>query len=188
MFSGVLLAAGSNGSWLDPIIIAIILLSVALGILRGLIRSVAGLVGLMLAALFAGRVAALFDPALTEAKHLAPIQPPPITGTIAFVLAFVLIVVAVEVAANMLRFVQKMLFLGWLDRVGGAVFGLVRGVILSMVLLAALAMFDSPAFQSSLRQAQVGVALWQNMSALTGMLPAGIRQRAIDQITGGNLP
>ena len=173
---GILLLAGTgSGSWLDSVIIGVILVSMVFGFFRGLIRSVAGVIGLVLAAIFAGRFATLFDPALNQAG----IQHPPITGTVAFVLAFVLIVVGVELAANVLRFLQTILFLGWIDRVGGAFFGLIRGIILSMVVLAALAMFNSSYFNASLRQAQVAVFLWQNASGLAGMLPAGMEQSMI---------
>jgi membrane protein required for colicin V production len=195
MLGSLLLATSASGNWLDPVIIGIILLSVALGILRGLIRSVAGFVGLLLAALFASRLATLINPALNDAN----IKHPPVTGAAAFVVAFVVIFVAVEMLANMLRFVEKILFLGWIDRVGGAVFGLARGVILSMVLLAAFAMFGSAQFNTTLRQAQVAVTLWQNASALTGMLPKGMQKSMIhlvngqapflgQQLAGGGLP
>ncbi|HWE61459.1 MAG TPA: CvpA family protein [Chloroflexota bacterium] len=175
MLGSLLLANSASGSWLDPVIIGIIVVSVALGFFRGLIRSIAGLLGLVVAAIFAGQFAALFDPALNQAG----IQHPPITGAVAFVLAFVIIFAAVELAANLLRFLQTMLFLGWVDRLGGAFFGLIRGIILSMVLVAGLAMFGSSQFNASLRQAQIAVLLWQNASALTGMLPAGMEQSMI---------
>jgi membrane protein required for colicin V production len=175
VLASAVIADSSSPSWLDPVIIGIIITSVVLGVFRGLIRSVAGVLGLVLAALFAGRFAALFDPALDQAH----IKHPPVTGAWAFVLAFIVIVVAVEVVANLLRFVQKVLFLGWIDRVGGALFGLFRGVLISMILLAGLAMFGSSQFNSEMRQAQVAVFLWQNMSGLAGMLPQGMQQSVI---------
>jgi membrane protein required for colicin V production len=159
-------------TWLDPVIIGIMVASTILGAFRGLIRSAAGLIGLILAAVFAGRLAALIDPALDQAH----IKHPSITGAAAFVIAFVAIVVGVEIAANMLRIVQRMLFLGWLDVVGGAIFGLARGVLVSMILLAGLALFGSNQFNSTLKQATVAVWLWQNMSGAVDMLPAGMRQ------------
>lgn len=162
-------------TWLDPIIIGIMVASTVLGAFRGLIRSAAGLIGLVLGAVFAGRLAALIDPALDQAG----IQHPSITGAAAFVVAFVAIVIAVEVAANALRIIQKVLFLGWVDMVGGALFGLIRGVLVCMILLAGLALFGSKQFNSTLRQATVAVWLWQNMSAAVDMLPAGMRESTI---------
>ncbi len=162
-------------TWLDPVIMGIMVVSTVFGAFRGLIRSAAGLIGLVLGAVFAGRVAALIDPTLDQAG----IQHPSITGATAFVIAFVAIVIAVEMAANLLRIVQRMLFLGWIDTVGGAIFGLARGVLISMILLAGLAMFGSKQFNATLKQATVAVWLWQNMSAAVDMLPAGMRQSTI---------
>jgi membrane protein required for colicin V production len=174
----VLAAAQTTGTvatWLDPVIIGIIVVSTIFGIFRGLIRSAAALIGLALGATFAGRLAALIDPALDDAH----IQHPPITGAVAFVVAFVAIFVAVEMGANALRIVQKLLFLGWTDRVGGAIFGLVRGVLVSMILLAGFAMFGSNQFNATIRQTTMAVWLWQNMSTAVSMLPAGMRESTI---------
>lgn len=167
--------ASTTTTWLDPVVIGLIALSTFYGFMRGLLRSVAGVVGLVLAAIFAGRLAAYVDPALNDAH----IQHPSTNGAAAFVIAFIAIVVVVEVAANLLRFVEKIMLLGWVDRFGGALFGLFRGVLLSMILLAGFAVYGSKDFNATLKQTTVAVWLWQNAAANTGMLPAGMRQSII---------
>jgi len=168
-------ATGTTTTWLDPLIFVIVAGSAAIGLFRGLIRSLAGFAGLLLGALFAGRLAAQIDPTLEQAN----IQHPPIGGAIAFALAFLAIYIAVEFAANLLRFLQRVLLLGWVDRIGGAVFGLLRGVVISMVLLAGMAMFGSSGFNGTMKQAQLAVFLWQNMPAMAGMLPKGMKDSTI---------
>ncbi len=168
-------ATSTTTTWLDPFVIGIIALSTFYGVARGLLRSIASVVGLVLAALFAGRLAAYVDPALNDAH----IQHPSISGSVAFVIAFAAIVIAVEVAAGVLRTAQKVMFLGWVDRLGGALFGLIRGVLLSMILLAGFALYGSKQFNSTLKQTTVAVWLWQNASANTAMLPEGMRQSVI---------
>ena len=168
-------ATTTTTTWLDPVIIGLIGLSTFYGFMRGLLRSIAGVVGLVLAALFAGKLAAYVDPALNDAH----IQHPSTNGAAAFVIAFIAIVVAVEIGANLLRIVQSVMLLGWVDRFGGALFGLFRGVLLSMVLLAGLAVYGSDNFNATLKQTTVAVWLWQNASANTGMLPEGMRQSII---------
>ncbi|HVC81815.1 MAG TPA: CvpA family protein [Chloroflexota bacterium] len=167
--------ASTTTTWLDPVVIGLIALSTFYGFMRGLLRSIAGVVGLVLAAIFAGRLAAYVDPALNDAH----IQHPSTNGAAAFVIAFIAIVVVVEVAANLLRFVEKIMLLGWVDRFGGALFGLFRGVLLSMILLAGFAVYGSKDFNATLKQTTVAVWLWQNAAANTGMLPAGMRQSII---------
>jgi membrane protein required for colicin V production len=165
-------AAGTTTNWLDAIIIGILAFSTFIGVRRGLLRSVAAIVGLVLAALFAGKLAALIDPTLAQAH----IQHPPINGATTFVIAFVAIVVAVEYVAGLLVWVQRLMLLGWVDRLGGALFGLARGVLLSMILLAGFAQFGSTNFNSTIRQASVAVWLWKNVPSVTSMLPPGMQQ------------
>ncbi len=173
------IAAGTVTSttttWLDPVVIGLIALSTFYGFMRGLLRSIAGLVGLILAAIFAGKLAAFVDPALNDAG----IKHPSIGGSVSFIIAFIVIVVAVEVGANFLRIVQKVMLLGWVDRFGGALFGLFRGVLLSMILLAGFSLYGSKNFNKTLKQTTVAVWLWRHASADTGMLPAGMRQSMI---------
>ena len=170
-----LLAATTGTTWLDPALIVIIAGSTFLGLMRGLIRSVAGFVGLILAAVLAGRLAAYVQPTLDHAK----IQHPPVNGAVAFIIAFVAIYVAVEIAARALKIVTSLFLLGWVDRLGGALFGFLRGVIISMVLVAGLTMLGSTQFNSTVKQAQTAVYLWQNYSGLASMLPQGMQNSVI---------
>lgn len=178
-----IIASADALNWLDVVILLIVAGSTVLGLARGLIQSIAGVLGLALGALFAGQIAALIDPALNRAA----IQHPPISGGVAFVIAFVAIVVAVEVAAGLLRVVTKLLFLGWVDRLGGLVFGALRGVLLSMILLAGLTQFGSGAFNSTIQQSQIAVYMWQNLPALAAMLPVGMQQSTM-RLVNNQLP
>ena len=163
-------AASTTTNWLDPAVVGIIAISGLFGLLRGLLRSLAGIAGVVLGALFAGKLADKVDPALKQAG----IQHPAINGRWAFLIAFVAIVVAVEFAANLLVWVERFLMLGWLDRVGGLAIGLARGVLLSMILLAGFAQFDSAQFNQQATQSQIATWLWDNVPALATMLPPGM--------------
>ena len=173
--AAVATTTSTTTTWLDPVVIGLIGLSTFYGFLRGLLRSIAGVVGLILAALFAGRLAVLVDPALDKAG----IKHPSIGGSVSFVIAFVVIVVAVEVGANFLRIVEKVMFLGWIDHFGGALFGLIRGVLFSMILLAGFSLYGSKEFNKTLKQTTVAVWLWRHDSVDTQMLPSGMRQSII---------
>jgi membrane protein required for colicin V production len=180
----VLLAAttGNSSTWLEPAIVAIVVASTLIGAWRGLIRTVAGLVGLVLAAFFAGRLAIWVDPVLSEA-HLPP--HPPVNGAAAFIIAFLVIYAAVEFAAGMLRWLARLFFLGWLDRVGGAVLGFIRGVILAMVLVVGLELFGAASFNATLQDSTVAVWLWQNTPALASMVPPGA-VKSIESLVNGH--
>jgi membrane protein required for colicin V production len=186
MRGSLLLAAttGNSTTWLEPAIVAIVVASTLLGAWRGFIQTVAGLVGLVLAAFFAGRVAVWVDPVLNN-----PDVPPhpPVNGAAAFVIAFLIIYVAVEFAAGLLRWLARLLFLGWLDRVGGAILGFIRGVVLSMVLVVALELFGKASFNATVRDSAIAVWLWQNAPALAGMIPPGA-EKSIESLVGGKTP
>lgn len=175
IFSGWLLEQSRNPNWLDAVLVGLIALSSVYGLFRGLIRSVAGAAGLIAAAVFAGRFASLIDPSLDHAH----IQHPPVSGGVAFVIAFIAIVIVVEAAANLLRFLERLLLLGWIDVLGGALFGAVRGVLLGMIVLAGVAMLGSASLNRTVKQAQVAVFFWQNMNGAASMLPAGMRESTI---------
>ena len=163
-------AASTTTNWLDPAVVGIIAISGLFGLFRGLLRSLAGIAGVVLGALFAGQLADKVDPALKQAG----IQHPAINGRWAFLIAFVAIVIAVEFAANLLVWVQRFMMLGWLDRAGGLALGLARGVLLSMILLAGFAQFDSAQFNQQATQSQVATWLWENAPSLASMLPPGM--------------
>ena len=170
-----LLTTTTSTTWLDPALIAIIAGSTVLGLMRGLIRSVAGFVGLILAAVLAGRLAVYVQPSLDHAN----IQHPPVNGAVAFIIAFVAVYVAVEIGAKALKIVTTMFLLGWVDRLGGAVFGLLRGLLISMFLIAGLTMLGSQQFNSTVKQAQTAVFLWQNFSGIADLLPQGMQNSVI---------
>lgn len=182
----LLLAAstGNSTTWLEPAITAIVVASTLIGAWRGFIQTVAGLFGLVLAAFFAGRLAIWVDPVLKN-SYIPP--HPPVNGAVAFVIAFLVIYIAVEVAAGLLRWVARLLFLGWLDRIGGAILGFIRGVILSMVLVVGLELFGKASFNATVRDSAFAVWLWQNAPALTGMIPPGA-EKSIENLVNGNSP
>jgi membrane protein required for colicin V production len=115
-------------AWADWIIVAIVGLSVLLGVLRGLVRELIALCGLILAAWLAIQYAAEVGTRLPLGDAV------PAARTLA---AGVLIFIGVVFAAALLGWiVQKLLAIAKLsasDRALGAMFGLSRAVLLLMV-------------------------------------------------------
>lgn len=65
-------------------------------------------------------------------------------GFVGFVSLFLLGLIAGSVAGHLLTRVWKILRLRWLDRLFGAVFGLLRGLLVAMVLFLAFTLFPVP--------------------------------------------
>lgn len=123
-------------TWIDWAIVIVLAASILGGISQGLLRSVcslAGLVfGLMIAAWNYGRVAAVL-------VHVVRIE------SIAAAMAFLLIALAIMLLANFVGGVISdtvhNMGLGCLDRLAGAVFGFVQGVLLVAVSILVIVAF-----------------------------------------------
>ena len=93
--------------------------------------------------------------------------------------AFLLILVAVTLSASLLgRFFRRgarTVGLGWADRLGGGVFGLLRGALLGAAFLLALTAF-LPA-SPWLRSSRISPYLLQGAHAVSFTMPADLRAR-----------
>jgi len=120
-------------STLDYILIGIILISVIKGAFQGLIRQLFSVAGLLAGLLLAGKYCAAVGN--FSAKF-------GLDASIGSVIAFIAIFAAVTIAAKIIGYVLhragEKLFLGWLNHLLGAVFGLVEGVLIIAVTAALL--------------------------------------------------
>jgi len=116
--------------WLDIVIIVAIAITTFIGLKIGLIKAVLSLVGLIVGVI----LARLFYVPLSEQLGFIP------QATVAKVVAFAIIMVGVMIIAGVLAIVLKwitsVMMLGWVNRIGGAAFGLLLGAILCGVFLA----------------------------------------------------
>ncbi len=115
---------------LDIIIIALLAIATLIGLRTGIIKAVLSLVGVIIGVILAGR----FYAALAEQLTFIPQE------TIARIVAFVIILAAVMVIAgvlaSVLKWIASVVMLGWINRLGGAIFGLALGAIFCGALLA----------------------------------------------------
>ncbi len=113
----------------DFVVAGIIGFCLVAGGFRGLIQEVSGIIG----------VVAGFYGANTYYPLLIPriepwISSPWLQKLICFFALFCLILVVVGVAAWIIRKLLKLIFLGWVDRTFGVVFGTAKGILISTVL------------------------------------------------------
>lgn len=162
-------AVGTIGV-IDWVMLAVLVISVMLGLWRGLLLEVAMLVGWVVA----------YFAAQWFAADLAPHLPVGAPGSganraAAFALVFVLALIIWGLAAKLVRMLVHATPLSVVDRVGGAAFGLLRGAVL-LLAVASLVGF-TPAAQSPLWQSSTG-ARWTTaaVSFLKPLLPPDLRQ------------
>ena len=123
-------------NWLDIVIIVYLVLSVLGGLMQGLIRTVLGLAGLILGIYLAGRYY------VTLGSWL-PIANESIANVVAFAIILVGIIILAGIIAFFVRRVLRLVMLGWVDKLLGAVFGLILGGLMCGAVLALLTHFFS---------------------------------------------
>jgi membrane protein required for colicin V production len=119
-------------NWLDWILLAIVVGSVLAGLLRGAVRTVFSLAGLIVGFLVASRESGAL--ALILERWMAT----RVAAAVGFVLVFLGIGLAFALAAWLLRSALEKMSLTWLDRAAGAALGLLRGLVIVGVLVLAI--------------------------------------------------
>ena len=161
---------------LDYAVIGILLLSMLLGLWRGLISEVLSVLGwptaIILSKLTAGSIAPIL-----------PIKQEEMRVAIAYLLVFVTALIIWGILARLIARMLKAIGPDWADRAMGAVFGILRGALLVLVLvwLAGLTHMPDQAFW---RNSLTGRSL-EDIALLTkSWLPDNIGQRIHYRIHG----
>ncbi len=113
--------------------LSVIVLFGALGWRDGLVKRVLEVAGAIAALLLTARFAGAVQPWISERTHAGPAPALLITWAVLFLLGLLASRLLAEVVSRLLR----LTLLAWVDRAGGAVLGLLFGVLLASVLLVA---------------------------------------------------
>jgi membrane protein required for colicin V production len=156
--------------WIDISLLGVLLLSLVLGLWRGFVLEVLALLGWVVAYLAAQWLAPLW------AKHV-PLGEPgsSLNFAAAFAVAFIAVLVSWGLASRVLRLLINATPLRGADRVLGAAFGLLRGVVLLLALTTVVALTPaatSPEWHRSQGAQWLAVAL----QGLKPLLPPDIAQ------------
>jgi membrane protein required for colicin V production len=116
-------------NWLDVIILVIIAISTVIGVKVGIIKAffavAGGIIGVFLAGRFSGSLA----------DRLTFISDQGIAGAVAFTIILIAVLIIAIILAVMIKWATSAVMLGWINRLGGAVLGLVLGAIFCAALL-----------------------------------------------------
>ena len=155
---------------LDIIILVILVIFVIRGLFRGLIREVLSLIAVVLAVYLAANYQHLLVPYLEPYITTEMI----VTG-VAYALIFIATLLVFWLLAKLLRAALDISMLGWVDRTTGGVFGLLEGVLISLIVLMFVQSF---APKSDLLKASYIAPRAQHLVELVGnMAPESLRQR-----------
>jgi membrane protein required for colicin V production len=106
------------------------------GLFRGLVKEVSSIIGVL------GGFLAAYSFYGVVAGYLAGlVSSPTYRNLLAFLIIFCAVVVLVNVLAIIIKYLLKIVWLGWMDRLGGVVFGFVKGALIVAVIFLALTAF-----------------------------------------------
>ncbi len=123
-------------NWLDIVIVLVIVFFASTAFRAGLIREVVTLVSVAVGVVIAG----LFYDDLAR-DVLTFIDDEKTALIVSFLVLLGAVYLAGQLVAVMLKQAASLLFLGWADHAGGALFGLIKGLIVVEVLLILLVTF-----------------------------------------------
>jgi membrane protein required for colicin V production len=157
--------------WVDLTLLAVLVLSIFVGLWRGFVFEVVSLLGWLIAYVIAN----LFGPLLAQAL---PFGDPasPLRIWVAYAVVFLLVLIACTLLARMLRVLIAATPLSAIDRLLGAAFGVARGALV-LVIAATLVTLSPFAHSPSWRNSHGALWLGQALEGLKPMLPQSLNVR-----------
>ena len=120
----------------DIIIILILGYSLVRGLFRGLVKEVSSIIGVL------GGFYAAFTYYPKTAKLLSGlIHNTAYLNILSFLIIFCSVLIIVGLLGIIIKYLMNISFLGWVDRIGGVVFGAVKGVLIVSILFITLTAF-----------------------------------------------
>ena len=121
---------------LDLVLAVILGYCLVRGVFRGLIKELSSIIGVV-----GGFYAAYtYYPLLAQQLGKWPINPGYV-NLISFLIIFILVCLIIGVAGVVIKYLMNIAFLGWTDRVSGALFGAVKGILITSVVILVLTTF-----------------------------------------------
>lgn len=125
-------------NWFDLVVIIIVILTLIRGFFSGFVMQVASLAGLVLAAVFSGKLSGLFAPKLIELTDASP----HIIGPLSYLIAFIAIIIALLFAGKLVESLVDAIKMNTLNRLAGALFCCAKWIVVFSILMNLLVEFD----------------------------------------------
>lgn len=154
----------------DIIVGVILIYGLVRGLFRGLVKEVSSIIGVL------GGFLAAYSFYGTVGGYLSGlVSSPAYRNLLAFLIIFSAVVILVNVLAMVIKYLLKIVFLGWLDRLGGVAFGFVKGALIASVLFWALTAFlpkGTPLIKESMAAPYVAIV----SEKLAGVVSSDIKR------------
>ena len=150
-------------NWLDIVILVAVAIATFIGLRIGIIKAALSLAGIIVGVVLAGR----FYTSLAERLTFIPQEN--IAQAAAFAIILIGVMVIAAVIASLLKWAASVVMLGWVNHLGGAVFGLVLGAILCGALLTIWVNFLG--MPEIIKESNLAVILHDRFPAVLALLP-----------------
>jgi len=150
-------------NWLDIALIIVIAVSTFLGLKIGIIKAILSLAGIIVGVILAGRYY------LPLAEQLSFIPQPSVAKIAAFAIILVGTIAIAAVLAVVLKWAASAMMLGWVNHLGGAIFGLFWGATLCGALLAIWVKFIGTA--AAISESSLAMVLVNYFPLVLALLP-----------------
>jgi membrane protein required for colicin V production len=117
-------------NWLDIVILVVLVIAAVMGLKMGLIKTVLLLAGIIVGVILAGHYSGPLGERLTFISSQG------VAKGVAFAIIMLAVLAVAAIAAALLTWLTKIVMLGWVNRLGGAVIGLFLGALFCGALLA----------------------------------------------------
>jgi membrane protein required for colicin V production len=161
---------------LDVLLLLIVGLSVLAGLMKGLIREVFSLAGVLLGII----LALVFSPQLSVFLQRWIPYENAAYGAALFVI-FSLTLVAATLIAHLLTKVVEVASLGFMNRLLGGAFGILRGALIGLIVVLGLTLILDPG-HDILASSRVTPYLSLGARAVAPVLPEDIREALLDRL------
>ena len=160
-------------TWVDWAIVLVLVVAVLAGLTEGFLRSASALAGLVL-----GLAVASWNYGHVAATLMPITRVPAVANAAAFLLIAILVMLVIGILGSLLARTFRLLGLGWLDGLAGAIFGLLQGALLvTLFILVTVAFFPQAAWLTAGRLPHL---FFSACNLSTNMTPAELAARIRD--------
>ncbi len=160
---------------LDIIFIVIISFTLIRGFLRGIVKEIMGIVGVI------GSFLLAINYYKDVAKYLTTIIPDlELANIVSFAVLFIVSILIISLIGAGIRELLKTLSMGWLDRLGGGVFGAVKGILVSSLIILCLTLFLSPR-NSLIAKSRLSPYIMKVTEKIIYIIPEDVKQKFISR-------
>ena len=166
-------------NWVSLVIVAIVALLTWRAFRRGFLRELVGLAALILAVPVAG---VFYDDMVPKVEPI--IDDATVSALVSFLVILAGVIVAGQLIGYLLRRGVDVLNLGGADRIAGAAFGALQGLLLCQVLLVALVNFPTPDIRTHIDDSIIATRLLEGAPVVLAIFPDSF-QEAVDLFREG---